>query len=47
MKRLILFIAAALVSVATVQAQSRDVVEIAKSILPKEFQKDGVAFPQG
>lgn len=37
MKRLILFIAAALVSVATVQAQSRDVVEIAKSILPKEF----------
>lgn len=37
MKRLILFIAAALVSVATAQAQSRDVVEIAKSILPKEF----------
>ena len=37
MKRLILFIAAAIVSVATVQAQSRDVVDIVKSILPKEF----------
>ena len=37
MKRLILFIAAALVSVATVQAQSRDVVEIAKGLLPKGF----------
>lgn len=45
MKRLILFIAAALVSVATVQAQSRDVVEIAKGLLPKGFlvQQDDAA----
>ena len=37
MKRLILFIAAAVVSVATVQAQSRDYVEIAKIVLPQEL----------
>ena len=37
MKRLILFIAAAVVSVATVQAQSQDVVDIIKGILPKEL----------
>ncbi len=45
MKRLILFIAAAFVSVATVQAQSRDVVEIAKGLLPKGFlvQQDDAA----
>lgn len=45
MERLILFIAAALVSVATVQAQSRDVVEIAKGLLPKGFlvQQDDAA----
>lgn len=37
MKRLILFIAAAVVSVATVQAQSQDVVDIIKGILPNEL----------
>ena len=37
MKRLILFIAAAVVSVATAQAQTQDVVDIIKSILPKEL----------
>jgi hypothetical protein len=37
MKRLILFIAAAVVSVATAQAQSQDIVDIIKGILPKEL----------
>ena len=37
MKKVILFIAAAVVSVATAQAQSQDIVDIIKGILPKEL----------